>query len=114
MFEKKDLRGGLYGTIIARRHLNRASSDALIARDTTLWWRTSEVDGIEDVVIWHVPNIPHAARIERLHERVKRGDPDMTVDELQSAIDRAAGKRRELEGQRASIRLPAREHGHPI
>ncbi len=40
-----------------------------------------------------------AARIERLRDRLKRGDPDMTADELQAAIDRAEEKRRELEGQ---------------
>jgi hypothetical protein len=56
--------------------------------------------------------VPHelqelAARIERLHERIRRGDPDMTIDELQAAMDRAEGKRRELEEQQASIRLPA-------
>jgi len=40
-----------------------------------------------------------AARIERLHERIRRGDPDMTADELQLAVERAETKRRELEGQ---------------
>ena len=44
------------------------------------------------------------ARIERLCDRLKRGDPDMTIDELQAAIDRAEGKRRELEDQQL---LPA-------
>src|SRR6185437_7008312 len=38
-----------------------------------------------------------AARIERLRERLRQGDPDMTADELQAALDRAEGKRRELE-----------------
>jgi DNA invertase Pin-like site-specific DNA recombinase len=37
------------------------------------------------------------ARIARLRGRMKNGDPDMTVDELQAAIDRAEVKRRELE-----------------
>jgi site-specific DNA recombinase len=36
------------------------------------------------------------ARITRLRERLRRGDPDMTADELQAAIDRAEQKRREL------------------
>jgi hypothetical protein len=40
------------------------------------------------------------ARIERLGERLKRGDPDMTADEIQAAIDRAAAKRREFQDQR--------------
>ena len=35
------------------------------------------------------------ARIGRLRERMKAGDPDLTVDELQVAIDRAESKRRE-------------------
>jgi len=37
------------------------------------------------------------ARIERLRERQKAGDPDMTADELQAALDRALQKRKELE-----------------
>jgi site-specific DNA recombinase len=36
------------------------------------------------------------ARIERLRERSKHGDPDMPADEIQAAIDRAESKRREL------------------
>src|SRR5579863_3292295 len=37
------------------------------------------------------------ARIERLRERLQHGDPDMTADELQAAIDRAEEKRHELQ-----------------
>ena len=37
-----------------------------------------------------------AARIERLKERLRKGDPDMTPDEIQAAIDRAQAKRREF------------------
>ena len=36
------------------------------------------------------------ARIARLRERLGRGDPDLTADELLAAIERAEGKRREL------------------
>jgi hypothetical protein len=39
------------------------------------------------------------ARIERLRERLKQGDPDMTTDEIQAAIDRASQKRREIQEQ---------------
>ena len=39
------------------------------------------------------------ARIARLRDRLKRGDPDMPEDELQAAIDRAEEKRRELQEQ---------------
>lgn len=35
-------------------------------------------------------------RIARLRERLERGDPDMEQDEIQAAIDRAEGKRREI------------------
>jgi len=42
------------------------------------------------------------ARIARLRERLKAGDPDLTHDELQVGIDRAEAKRRELMGARAS------------
>ena len=37
------------------------------------------------------------ARIERLRERQRSGDPDLAADELQSAVDRAMQKRRDLE-----------------
>ena len=36
------------------------------------------------------------ARILRLRERLKSGDPDLTADELQVGIERAEGKRRPL------------------
>lgn len=36
------------------------------------------------------------ARLDRLRERLQRGDPDMTTDEIQAAIDRAQSKRRDL------------------
>ncbi len=36
------------------------------------------------------------ARLARLRERLKRGDPDMPPDELQAAIERAEGKRVEI------------------
>ncbi len=36
------------------------------------------------------------ARIMRLRERMKAGDPDLTPDELQAAIDRAEAKRRQV------------------
>jgi site-specific DNA recombinase len=39
------------------------------------------------------------ARIERLRDRLKQGDPDMPADEIQAAIDRAMDKRRELQDQ---------------
>lgn len=40
-----------------------------------------------------------AARIERLRERLRKGDPDMPPDEIEAALERAEGKRRELEAQ---------------
>lgn len=46
------------------------------------------------------------ARIERLRERLKRGDEDMTPDEIQAAIERAEGKARELQGL-GSAAMPA-------
>lgn len=36
------------------------------------------------------------ARLDRLRERLRSGDPDMEPDELQSAIDRAHTKRQHL------------------
>ena len=46
------------------------------------------------------------ARIERLRARLNRGDPDMTPDEIQAAIERAEAKARELRGLEASS-MPA-------
>ena len=40
------------------------------------------------------------ARIERLHERLSAGDPDLEPDHLQLAIDGAQRKRRELANAR--------------
>jgi hypothetical protein len=48
------------------------------------------------------------ARIERLRERLRKGDPDMTPDEIQAAIDRAEEKRRELEAQQPAARQSAK------
>jgi chromosome segregation ATPase len=39
------------------------------------------------------------ARIDRLRDRLDRGDSDMTTDEIQTAIDRADAKRRGLQAQ---------------
>ena len=54
-----------------------------------------------------------AARIDRLRERLRQGDPDMTPDEIQAAIDRAEEKRRGLQsrddrslGSKLAIALP--------
>jgi site-specific DNA recombinase len=44
-----------------------------------------------------------AARIDRLRERLKQGDPDMTTDEIQAAIDRASQKRREIQEQQKIV-----------
>jgi hypothetical protein len=48
------------------------------------------------------------ARIERLRERLKVGDPDLTADELQAAIERAEAKRRELADARPAERESVR------
>jgi hypothetical protein len=48
------------------------------------------------------------ARIARLRERLRHGDPDMQPDELQAAIDRAEAKRRELENQQPVAKASAK------
>ncbi len=48
------------------------------------------------------------ARIMRLRERLKDGDPDLAADELQAGIDRAENKRRELVDARPAERENAR------
>ncbi len=47
------------------------------------------------------------ARIDRLRDRLRSGDPDLTPDELQAAIERAESKRRELTGPRNAERESA-------
>src|SRR5205807_4812086 len=49
-----------------------------------------------------------AARIERLRERMRCGDPDMAADEIQLAIERAEAKRHELEDSQPEARRSAR------
>jgi hypothetical protein len=46
------------------------------------------------------------ARIARLRERLKNGDPDMPADELQAAIDRAEAKRGKLHEQQLAANVP--------
>jgi hypothetical protein len=48
------------------------------------------------------------ARIERLRERLVKGDPDMPADEIQAAIERAEAKRRELQEQQPEARQSAK------
>jgi len=48
------------------------------------------------------------ARITRLRERLKAGDPDRMADELQAGIERAGNKRRELLDVRPAERENAR------
>jgi site-specific DNA recombinase len=48
------------------------------------------------------------ARIARLRERLRQGDPDLTPDELEAAIARAEAKRGELEARQPSARASAR------
>jgi hypothetical protein len=55
--------------------------------------------------------LPHelqelAARIVRLRERLKNGDPDMPADELQAVIEKAEAKHRELHSQQLGANLP--------
>jgi hypothetical protein len=44
------------------------------------------------------------ARIARLRERLRAGDPDMASDEIQAAIDRAEDKRQELLDQQPAAK----------
>ena len=48
------------------------------------------------------------ARIERLRARQRAGDPDLSADELQLAIDRAMAKRKELEVSQPEVKQSAR------
>jgi hypothetical protein len=48
------------------------------------------------------------ARLERLRERLTKGDPDMTADEIQAAIDRAEEKRCDLIQRQPAHRASAR------
>jgi hypothetical protein len=48
------------------------------------------------------------ARIARLRERLKKGDPDLTGDELEGAIAKAEAKRQELIEQQPEAKASAR------
>lgn len=48
------------------------------------------------------------ARIERLRVRLAKGDPDMTTDDLQAAIDRLESKRRALVAEQPEAKASAR------
>lgn len=48
------------------------------------------------------------ARIDRLRERLRKGDPDMAADEIEAAIARAEEKRRELEAQQPTAQASAK------
>ena len=48
------------------------------------------------------------ARIERLRERLRAGDPDLTSDEIEGAIEKALAKRQELERQQPGAKESAR------
>jgi hypothetical protein len=47
-------------------------------------------------------------RIARLRERLRQGDPDMTPDEVQAAIDRAEAKRGEIAARQPGARASAK------
>ena len=48
------------------------------------------------------------AKLTRLRERARSGDPDLTADELQAAIERAEGKRAELLAAQPGARRSAK------
>ena len=48
------------------------------------------------------------ARLQRLRERVVKGDPDLTADELQAAVEVAEAKRRELLDQQPGAKQSAK------
>jgi site-specific DNA recombinase len=49
-----------------------------------------------------------SARIDRLRERLKAGDPDLDADELQGAIESAERKRRDLQNAQPAAKASAR------
>lgn len=49
-----------------------------------------------------------SARIDRLRERLKAGDPDLDADELQGAIESAERKRRDLQNAQPAAKTSAR------
>lgn len=82
--------GGIYRDLLAPERVARMANEmraayaermrTLAARAAVLPRELEELD----------------ARIMRLRERLKAGDPDLTPDELQAAIDRAEAKRRQV------------------
>lgn len=54
------------------------------------------------------------ARIDRLGERLRKGDPDMEPDEIKAALDRAEENRRELQEQLPESKRSAVLVGLPL
>ena len=78
------------------------------AREMQAYWR--ELERSREVKAIEAPHELQelSARIARLRERLRIGDPDMPTDELQAAIDRAEAKRRELLEQQPAAKESAK------
>ena len=75
-----------------------------IEREYLAWVKSGQV---------HADQVPRevleiSAKIDRLRERIRAGDPDLDGDELQAAVGRAEVKRRELQNSQPAAKASAR------
>jgi len=94
--------GGICGELLAPERVARMAKEIHVAYVERMRERAARIEMLPR----ELQELD--ARIARLRERLKAGDPDLTADELQAAIERAEGKRRELFEARPTGREDAR------
>lgn len=99
---ERTILGGVRGDLLAPDRVERMATEMRAAYAERMRERAARAETlpreVEDL----------DARIARLRERLRTGDPDLTPDELQVAVERVEAKRRELIDARPAERENAR------
>jgi hypothetical protein len=82
--------GGVRRDLLAPERVERMAAEMRVAYAQ----RMREITARAETLPHEIQELD--ARITRLRERLKAGDPDLMADELQAGIERAESKRREL------------------
>jgi septal ring factor EnvC (AmiA/AmiB activator) len=94
--------GGVRRDLLAPERVERMAAEIRVAYSE----RMREIAARAETLPHEIQELD--ARITRLRERLKDGDPDLMADELQAGIERAENKRRELLDVRPAERENAR------
>ncbi len=94
--------GGVRGDLLAPERVERIPEEMRVAYAE----RMREIAARAEALPREIQELD--ARITRLHERLRAGDPDLAADELQAGIERAENERRELLDARPAERENAR------